>query len=145
MPEGFEKNLKQNYKNVIFYILDDSKKPEYIEMIDKFVIGKSNVKIIRRKEHNFAKTGNINNFLRTEKTPCEYYVFLDSDTIMRPDFVELNIKLFYSTIPNLALVTSQISAHRTNSVFENIMHYRVGNTTPYFLLQNNTGMASYLG
>jgi hypothetical protein len=25
------------------------------------------------------------------------------------------------------------------------MHYRVGNTTPYFLLQNNTGMASYLG
>jgi hypothetical protein len=145
MPEGFIKNLEQNYKNVIFYILDDSKTDEYIKMIDKFVKGKPNVKLIRRTEHKYAKTGNINNFLKTYKTPCEYYVFLDADTIMRPDFIELNIKLFYSSIPNLALVTSQISAHRSSSVFENIIHYRVGNTTPYFLLQNHTGMACYLG
>jgi cellulose synthase/poly-beta-1,6-N-acetylglucosamine synthase-like glycosyltransferase len=158
MADVMEQNIKQKYKYVTYFILDDSKDDaeglEFSRNIDEFKKKYQSVvdiQIIRRsqehKKENSGKVGNLNNFLTitANDSRCEYVAFIDADTVLRDDYIEKNIKLFYCNIPRLAVITSQVSAHQINSKFSNIIHDRVDNATSYFLLQNSLGKNCYLG
>ena len=111
--------LKQDYKNVELFILDDSKDKKYQDQIDKFS-HKYHVNVVRRKNKHGWKGGNVSDFLNSYKIPYDYFVLLDSDTSLRKDFISKNIPLFYANIQGLGFVQADITVYNSSNFFSQL-------------------------
>ena len=84
---------KQTYRNCKTVILDDSDDPHFRRQIDEYQLRYGNVEVVRRTERTGYKAGNLNNYLKG-RTDYDYFVVLDSDEIIPPDFIEKTLKDF---------------------------------------------------
>ncbi|MDR1016274.1 MAG: glycosyltransferase family 2 protein [Coriobacteriales bacterium] len=85
-------NLKQEYGNVRFFILDDSKQTSYQERVNAFA-GAHDIEVVRRSVHSGHKAGNLNHFL-LGRDDYDYFVILDSDEIIPPNYVRKTLCYF---------------------------------------------------
>ena len=76
---------KQRYSNFKTVILDDSSDEEYKKRIDEYA-ARGGVEVVRRAERKGYKAGNLNNYLKG-RTDYDYFVVLDSDEIIPPDYI----------------------------------------------------------
>lgn len=74
--------LEQAYPNYDAYILDDSRISAQREMVDR-----SGYEVVRRANREGYKAGNLNNWLRRFAAKYKYFIILDSDSLIEPDFV----------------------------------------------------------
>ncbi|GKT04653.1 glycosyltransferase [Furfurilactobacillus entadae] len=95
LPYALAQCLEQTYENTQGIILDNSTDPEYIKMIDEFVLSHPTVKLVRDSENTHAKAGNLNHYLCNNKHDYDYFVILDSDELLENRFVEKCLKMFY--------------------------------------------------
>lgn len=75
--------LKQDYPNCDIFILDDSTSPHEQSLVDQ-----SKHVVIRRPQKSSYKAGNLNYWLKKYGRRYKFFVILDSDSLITPDFVE---------------------------------------------------------
>lgn len=114
------KSMKQKYKNCKFFILDDSSDSEYIKKIDQFS-KIYDVEVVRRVEKKGFKAGNLNNFLSKYKN-FDYFVVLDSDSIIPPDFIGKSL-LYFQEDEKIGIVQSKNICNRQQNLFDYIGSY----------------------
>jgi hypothetical protein len=73
----------QTYENVSLFVLDDSSQQSSKDEIDR-----SGYKVVRRDGRRGFKAGSVNSWLRTFGNDYDYFVLLDSDSILPADCVE---------------------------------------------------------
>lgn len=77
--------IGQTYKNLEIVLLDDSSKDNTYKIAEEFAKNDSRIKLIQKvNEANISKT---RNFL-LEHITADYFVFVDSDDIIEPNYVE---------------------------------------------------------
>ncbi|MHA8137664.1 glycosyltransferase family 2 protein [Lactobacillaceae bacterium Scapto_B20] len=95
MPYAFEECLHQTYSDTKGVILDNSTDPKVIQQIKQFVTVNPDVKWVRNPPNGHAKAGNLTEYLNSsEAGDYDYFVILDADELIEPQFVEKSIKFF---------------------------------------------------
>ncbi len=122
-PDALKKSMRQNYGNFRTVILDDSSDPEYKKQIDRFA-SDCGAEVVRRKEHKGYKAGNLNNYLKG-KTDYDYFVVLDSDEVIPPDYIEGVLK-YFNYDKNCGTVQARHKATQGGNVFQRLMGLSVG-------------------
>ena len=84
---------KQDYPDFKTVILDDSSDPSCLAEIDAYRCKHANVEVIRRTDRTGYKAGNLNNYL-AGRTDYDYFVVLDSDEVIPPDYIRQVLKYF---------------------------------------------------
>ena len=98
-------HLNQDYSNSHFFILDDSTDISLQKKIDEFSARfPLALTVIRRKNKNGFKAGNINYALRLLDAKFKYFSVSDSDTVIPRDYI--SSLLPYLTNPRIAFVQS---------------------------------------
>ncbi|MBU4693761.1 glycosyltransferase [Mycoplasma zalophidermidis] len=92
-PKALIQSMKQNYNNFKTVILDDSSNPQIKNEIDVFSKKYPNIDVIRRENHVGFKAGNINNYFLNNSN-WDYFVILDSDEVIPPNFIVDSLKYF---------------------------------------------------
>lgn len=78
--------MRQDYTNCHTYILDDSTRPEFLELIDEFAQHHTGrVTVVRRPERHGFKAGNLNDGLHGVASSCTYFAVMDADELI-PDY-----------------------------------------------------------
>lgn len=96
----------QDYVNTMIFVLDDS-----IEIDSQLFLEQYPYQIVRRDNHRGNKAGNINHWLKLYGHEYDYFVVLDSDSILPRDFVSR--MLLYGEHPDnghIAMFESKIQA-----------------------------------
>lgn len=118
------KTLHQNYPNCDIFILDDSSSLEEQALVDQ-----SGYSVIRRPEKVSYKAGNLNYWLKRYGQNYKYFVILDSDSLITPDFVE-NLVAYAEHPSNkeIAIFQSLIYPVDANTIFSKVLgsvaHFR---------------------
>lgn len=112
-------NAKQSYKNIDYYILDDSDDQLKINEINNFVHKHPNFRLIRRKGvGGRGICGNINYFLsfflKKSKKKYKYFVKVDADVVVSENYVKDNLPLF-DQIENLGAITGQTYVYESKN------------------------------
>lgn len=135
---------KQDYPNFKTVILDDSNKFEYIKEINKFYVQHQNVEIARRKNKAGYKAGNLNNYL-AGRTDYDYFVVLDSDEIIPPDYIRQVLK-YFAYNKNCGAVQAKHKAQKGENVFQRLMGLCVGsNGETVQVIKNFYGANALIG
>jgi cellulose synthase/poly-beta-1,6-N-acetylglucosamine synthase-like glycosyltransferase len=110
--------INQTYKNIKFYILDDSREEKYKNLIDNFA-KKHNCEIVRRNGVGAKnKSGNINFFLNKHKD-FDYLSIMDADTYLSENFIENSLK-YFETFKDVGIVQGlEILNYGTNKFQHN--------------------------
>ncbi len=130
MPECLYTSMQQEYRNFETYILDDSSDEKYIEMIDDFA-KEHPVKVIRRENRVGFKAGNLNNFLG-EKYDYDYFVILDSDEIIPPNFMQDSLKVMLS-YDDIGIVQARHTGTRNENFFMQLFSRSIKSHWPTYL------------
>lgn len=135
-------SMRQNYDNYCPVILDDSTDPAYQQEVDAF--GKRyHIPVIRRSDNEGFKAGNLNNFLRRAK--YDYFVILDSDEIIPPDFITRALD-YFSYYPNTGIVQANHIATRNVNKFMHMFSIGVNSHwITYQAVKHWHGFLSLLG
>ena len=142
---ALEKCMHQDYPGCKYVILDDSKKPEYIQMIDEFAREHPEVEMVRRVEHTGFKAGNLNNYLKNRKDEYDYFAILDSDEIVPDTFVTDCLK-FFNYYSNVGIVQCNHKSVNNVNAFMNLFHIGVDSHWPtYQTVKHHNGFMSLLG
>jgi len=135
---------KQTYKNYKTVILDDSSSPEYLRAVNKYAISHSNVEVIRRNTRSGYKAGNLNNYLKGRKD-YDYFVVLDSDEVIPPDYIEKVLKYFYYN-NNCGAVQARHTAKEGENAFQRLMSLSVkSNGQTVQIIKNFYGANALIG
>lgn len=135
---------KQDYPNFKTVILDDSNKFEYIKEINKFYVQHQNVEIARRKNKAGYKAGNLNNYL-AGRTDYDYFVVLDSDEVIPPDYIRQVLK-YFAYNKNCGAVQAKHKAQKGENVFQRLMGPCVGsNGETVQVIKNFYGANALIG
>lgn len=135
---------RQNYSNFRTVILDDSSDPEYRRKIDKYKINHSDVEVVRRTDKTGYKAGNLNNYLKG-RTDYDYFVVLDSDEVIPPDYIEKSLK-YFNYNPKCGAVQAKHEAQRGENVFQRLMGLCVrSNGTTVQVIKNFYGANALIG
>lgn len=135
---------KQDYPNFKTVILDDSNKFEYIKEINKFYVQHQNVEIARRKNKAGYKAGNLNNYL-AGRTDYDYFVVLDSDEVIPPDYIRRVLK-YFAYNKNCGAVQAKHKAQKGENVFQRLMGLCVGsNGETVQVIKNFYGANALIG
>ena len=135
---------KQDYPNFKTVILDDSNKFEYIKEINKFYVQHQNVEIARRKNKAGYKAGNLNNYL-AGRTDYDYFVVLDSDEVIPPDYIRQVLK-YFAYNKNCGAVQAKHKAQKGENVFQRLMGLCVGsNGETVQVIKNFYGANALIG
>lgn len=142
--EALEKCMHQTYPGCRYAILDDSQKESYIHEIDAFQLKHPEVEVIRRKEHNGFKAGNLNNYL-LNRDDYDYFVILDSDEVIPDDYVSCTLK-YFDYYDNIGIVQCSHRAINNINRFMDLFHIGVDSHWPtYQTVKNRSGFMSLLG
>ena len=144
---SLEESMKQTYPYVTTVILDDSTEESYKEAVDQFA-QKHGLKVVRRADRKGFKAGNINHYLMGEECKNEgygYYVILDSDEILPPDYVQESLKFFYAR-KNVGIVQANHISDRNRNFFMKLFHVGVNSHWPtYQTMKHFYGFSTMLG
>ena len=144
---SLEESMKQTYPYVTTVILDDSTLEEYKNAVDEFA-QKHGIKVVRRTDRKGFKAGNINHYFMSEE--CKnagygYYVILDSDEILPPDYVAESLKFFYARA-NVGIVQANHISDRNRNFFMKLFHVGVNSHWPtYQTMKHFYGFSTMLG
>lgn len=144
---SLEESMKQTYPHVTTVILDDSTLEEYKNAVDEFA-QKHGIKVVRRTDRKGFKAGNINHYFMSEE--CKnagygYYVILDSDEILPPDYVAESLKFFYAR-KNVGIVQANHISDRNRNFFMKLFHVGVNSHWPtYQTMKHFYGFSTMLG
>ena len=144
---SLEESMKQTYPHVTTVILDDSTLEEYKNAVDEFA-QKHGIKVVRRTDRKGFKAGNINHYFMSEE--CKnagygYYVILDSDEILPPDYVAESLKFFYARA-NVGIVQANHISDRNRNFFMKLFHVGVNSHWPtYQTMKHFYGFSTMLG
>jgi len=97
--------LIQNYPNYCVYILDDSQDPHERKLVDR-----SGYPVVRRSNRLAFKAGNLNHWLKHYGHLYEYFVVLDSDSLIAPDFIQQVVRF------------AEHPANRSIAIFQSYIH-----------------------
>jgi Glycosyl transferase family 2 len=75
------------YPNAEIFILDDSKSRETRDRVDA-----AGFNVVRRDDRHGYKAGSLNNWLRLYATNYDYFVVLDSDSIVAAEFLDTIVR-----------------------------------------------------
>jgi len=87
MPEVLSTLKEQTYKNCTVFVLDDSTDKHKKKLLDD-----SGYRVLRREHRTGFKAGALNNWLSLFGDGYDYFVVLDSDSILPKDFSEEMLK-----------------------------------------------------
>ncbi len=116
--QALRKSMKQNYSNFKVVILDDSTKEEYVSKVDRFA-DNFGIEVFRRKERRGFKAGALNDWLFAHQDEYDFFVLLDKDEIIPPNFCEEMLKYFYYD-SKIGAVQAFHSATQNENVFQDI-------------------------
>jgi cellulose synthase/poly-beta-1,6-N-acetylglucosamine synthase-like glycosyltransferase len=140
--ESLLASMEQNYPNCEVAILDDSTKPEYLAEVDIFA-AQHGIQVVRRKDHEGFKAGNLNNYLRT--ADYDYFVILDSDEIVPRYFITRALD-YFATDENIGIVQANHIATRNRNRFMRLFSIGVNSHWPaYQSVKHDCGFLSLLG
>lgn len=135
---------KQDYPNFKTVILDDSNKFEYIREINKFYVQHANIEVVRRKDKSGYKAGNLNNYL-AGRSDYDYFVVLDSDEVIPPDYIRQVLK-YFAYNKNCGAVQAKHKAQKGENVFQRLMGLCVGsNGETVQVIKNLYGANALIG
>ena len=144
---SLEESMKQTYPHVTTVILDDSTLEEYKNAVDEFA-QKHGIKVVRRTDRKGFKAGNINHYFMSEeckKAGYGYFVILDSDEILPPDYVSESLKFFYAR-KNVGIVQANHISDRNRNFFMKLFHVGVNSHWPtYQTMKHFYGFSTMLG
>jgi membrane glycosyltransferase len=83
VPEALAQLGSQRYPNTTVFVLDDS-----IQDQNRLTVDQLRFNVLRRDSQGGAKAGNLNHWLSLFGKSYDYFVVLDSDSILPTDFVE---------------------------------------------------------
>lgn len=141
--ESLRASLYQDYPNYQVVILDDSNKPEYMQMVDEFA-AKHRLKVIRRVDRAGFKAGNINNYLMNDKS-WKYFGILDSDEVVPPNFIDRLLD-YFGTKRKVGVVQANHMATRNRNSF--MQQFSIGvdsHWVAYQTVKDRFGFMSLLG
>lgn len=140
--ESLLASMHQDYPNYRVVILDDSKKESYKQEIDVFA-KRHDVEVVRRDNNIGYKAGNLNNFLR--KTSFDFFVILDSDEIIPPNFITRSLD-YFAYYDNVGIVQANHVATRNRNKFMRLFAVGVDSHWPtYQAVKHRHGFLSLLG
>lgn len=139
---SLEACMHQDYPKHKFVILDDSTKEEFKREVDDFAL-KHGVKVVRRPDHVGFKAGNLNNYLG--KARYDFFVILDSDEIIPPNFITRCLD-YFAYYPNAGIVQANHVATRNRNKFMRLFARGVDSHWPtYQTVKHYYGFLSLLG
>ena len=143
--EALSISMQQGYPNCQTFILDDSYKPGYREQVDSYAQARE-IPVIRRADRQGFKGGNLNNFLDTEDgRRLEYFVIVDSDEVLPPEFVTRALD-YFAADPSVGILQANHIATRNRTKFMRTFAPGVDAHWPaYQLVKARAGFLSFLG
>ncbi len=146
-PVSLEESMKQTYPFVKTVILDDSTEESYKKAVDEFAISHG-VQVVRRGDRKGFKAGNINHYFQSKECREQgygYYVILDSDEILPPDYIYESLKYFYA-YGNVGIVQANHVSDRNRNFFMKLFHVGVNSHWPtYQTMKHFYGFSTMLG
>jgi cellulose synthase/poly-beta-1,6-N-acetylglucosamine synthase-like glycosyltransferase len=140
--ESLRASMNQHYGNYKVVILDDSTDPEYFSRVDSFAES-WHIDVIRRKDRSGFKAGNLNNYLRNAE--YDYFVILDSDEIIPPEFITRSLD-YFDHYGNVGIVQANHRASRNRNAFMKLFSIGVdSNWTAYQTVKSSSGFLTLLG
>lgn len=140
-------SMRQTYPHFDVVILDDSTSAEYKERINDFAL-RNGIKVVRRKDREGFKAGNINHYFQSAECKAkgyQYYVILDSDEILPPDYLQESLKYFYA-YDNVGIVQANHVSDRNRNFFMKLFHVGVNSHWPtYQTMKHFYGFSTMLG
>jgi cellulose synthase/poly-beta-1,6-N-acetylglucosamine synthase-like glycosyltransferase len=134
--------MQQKYKNFRVVILDDSSNPDHQQEVETFA-RRFKVPVIRREGNEGFKAGNLNNFLRRAR--FDYFVILDSDEIIPPDFITRSLD-YFEYYPNAGIIQANHIASRNINTFMSLFSIGVNSHwITYQAVKHWHGFLSLLG
>lgn len=135
--------MEQQYSAFRTVILDDSSDMAYLREVDEFA-ARHRVEVVRREDHSGYKAGNLNHFLRG-RTDYDYFVVLDSDEVIPPDYITRALGYFRACPTVGALQARHIAGGGTNA-FQRLMGLSVGsNGATVQIVKNFFGANALIG
>ena len=135
---------KQDYPDFKTVILDDSSDPSCLAEIDAYRCKHANVEVIRRTDKTGYKAGNLNNYL-AGRTDYDYFVVLDSDEVIPPDYIRQVLK-YFAYDKNCGAVQAKHKAKKGENVFQRLMGLCVGsNGETVQVIKNFYGANALIG
>lgn len=135
---------RQNYGNCKTVILDDSTDPAYKRAAAKYALHHSNVEVVRRQDRSGYKAGNLNNYLRG-RSDYDYFVVLDSDEVIPPDFISKALRYFAADETCGAVQARHVASEGKNA-FQRLLGRSVaGNGRTVQVIKNFYGANALLG
>lgn len=135
---------RQNYGNCKTVILDDSTDPAYKRAAAKYALHHSNVEVVRRQDRSGYKAGNLNNYLRG-RSDYDYFVVLDSDEVIPPDFISKALR-YFAADENCGAVQARHVASEGKNMFQRLLGRSVaGNGRTVQVIKNFYGANALLG
>ena len=142
--ESLDWSLRQDYRNCIAVILDDSSKPEYLGQVDEYA-QRRGIPVVRRADRLGYKAGNLNNYLHGAGRYLDYFVIIDSDEILPPDFVTRALD-YFAADPATGIVQANHVATRNRTTFMRTFAPGVDAHWPaYQAVKSRFGFMSLLG
>ncbi len=108
--------IRQTYPCDVF-MLDDSSDPLKRELVDRLA-AETGARVVRRPARRGFKAGAINDWLRPYGQAYDYFVLLDADSLLPPDWVERALR--YAEHPDnsdLAIFQGMINIWNTDNRF----------------------------
>ena len=103
-----------------------------------------NVEVVRREDKTGYKAGNLNHYLQG-RTDYDYFIVLDSDEVIPPDYIEKILKYFHYD-PKCGAVQARHAAQKGENVFQRLMGLCVGsNGTTVQVIKNFYGANALIG
>ena len=141
--DSLERSIRQNYRNTKLVILDDSTDPAMMSRVDVFAALHEG-EVIRRQGRVGYKAGNLNNYL-AGRTDYEFFVLLDSDEIVPPNFIDRGLD-YFAAAPDTGIVQANHKATRNRTPFMDLFAPGVDSHWPtYQATKNHAGFMSLLG
>lgn len=135
---------RQKYGNFKTVILDDSTDPAYKRAAAKYALHHSNVEVVRRQDRSGYKAGNLNNYLRG-RSDYDYFVVLDSDEVIPPDFISKALR-YFAADENCGAVQARHVASEGKNMFQRLLGRSVaGNGRTVQVIKNFYGANALLG
>lgn len=145
--KSLAESMKQTYPHTTTVILDDSTEEEYCRAVDAFA-KQHGLQVVRREGREGFKAGNLNHYLMSEACQTEgygYYVILDSDEILPPDYIVETLKYFYART-NVGIVQANHISDRNRNFFMKLFHVGVNSHWPtYQTMKHFYGFSTMLG
>lgn len=102
------------------------------------------MEIVRRKNKKGYKAGNLNNYL-AGRTDYDYFVVLDSDELIPPDYIRRVLK-YFAYNKNCGAVQAKHKAKKGENVFQRLMRFCVGsNGETVQVIKNFYGANALIG